>query len=524
MHKAAPLLIYEYNSPQNRLKQIISPQASYLCAYLEGLHAKTVIEEQNYFDRDYLDEFAEFYSQSSRGYPNICRRLHFFSTDKIDRSLLEKAASNNYQAKGVFQSSYLGFIVIRPISSAPLGRTVLKWFTDKEKSTNPRITTPSRRYTSNLTGLELKIHSLAWQQQDTGVSACATVSLWSMFHSSAFDAHHSIPTTAQITKSAHLTASLGSRVFPSKGLSVSQILEAIKAQNLAPAMTSGDLHVPTPGGGLLQCFSKKKLASSCAAFIRSGYPVLILGRYTHFASTDGHMICAVGFRDSTTYEIDPGQYAVFDEAVDVIYIHDDNIGPNVRCTISEDPGNRAAIIETSPPPYAHPDTRAPATQHKFLPEAIIVAVHEELRISSDDFFLSGMAKTHNLSNLLNAVYAAAGEPQPRLLFSTQFLDIRSYQGKELPRHFGKDNPVLAKVQLALTETIPPLSLHIGLLRIAIENGAISLLMDVIFDTTESDRNTPVFAHIIYDKALFNILSKVDPDLVKQLFGDQVQGF
>ena len=48
-----------------------STQADYLRCYLTDLGAQTVIEEQNYFDRDYLAEFSAFYSTSSKGYINI---------------------------------------------------------------------------------------------------------------------------------------------------------------------------------------------------------------------------------------------------------------------------------------------------------------------------------------------------------------------------------------------------------------------------------------------------------------------
>lgn len=133
-------------------------------------------------------------------------------------------------------------------------------------------------------------------------------------------------------------------------------------------------------------------------------------------------------------------------------------------------------------------------------------------------------KTEIISRTLNAIYLKAGQPLPKLLFSTQFLDLRSYLGTELPRLFGASNPILAKIQLTLSEQIPPMSLHIGLLRIAMEHSGNSLVMDVIYDTTDSDRNMPVFAHILYDSALFNVLSNAPPDTVKELFGDQVVGF
>src|SRR5690606_20144166 len=99
-----------------------------------------------------------------------------------------------------------GFVVIRPIPNTPLGRTVLRIYPDKTPST-PRITNPSRQYECHVAGLTLKIEGLAWQQQDQGVGGCATVALWSMLHSQAFDDRHVVPTTAEVTQIAHRSGS-----------------------------------------------------------------------------------------------------------------------------------------------------------------------------------------------------------------------------------------------------------------------------------------------------------------------------
>lgn len=53
-------------------------QGQYVRRYLDDLGAKSILIEPTYFDRDYLAEFAAFYCTSSAGYPNICRRFHFF--------------------------------------------------------------------------------------------------------------------------------------------------------------------------------------------------------------------------------------------------------------------------------------------------------------------------------------------------------------------------------------------------------------------------------------------------------------
>jgi hypothetical protein len=191
------------------------------------------------------------------------------------------------------QSSYLGFAVIRPFEPPLLGRTVLSWYPPDRFVAGLRVTTPSRDYKVHLAGVQLTVHGLAWQPQDRAVGACATVALWSMLHSSAFDDHHAIPTTAEITEAAHRNASLGSRVYPSAGLTTYQLFEAIKAQRLAPNVMEGDIALL--GDERNRGFKPERFLATCAAFIRSGYPVLVMGMQIDHADHDEggglHAVC-----------------------------------------------------------------------------------------------------------------------------------------------------------------------------------------------------------------------------------------
>ena len=282
---------------ENLLSNFVSQtrQLLYLERYLDMLNAKVIVKEKKYFDRDYLAEFAAFYSVSSKGYPNICERLHFFSGDINRRTLISAAGGKNNRTLKRLQDTYLGFIVVRPIPAAPLGRTVIKWFPDELEGTTPRVVEPSRQYYVHIAGIKLSVYGLAWQQQDTGVSACATVSLWSMFHSSAFDDHHAIPTTADITRDAHKKHSFGHRLFPSTGLTIAQVCEAITERDLVPLIVEGDVK---DENGRTIGFSKDRFASTCASFIRSAYPVLMVGELATQENDvgDQHAICGVGFR------------------------------------------------------------------------------------------------------------------------------------------------------------------------------------------------------------------------------------
>jgi hypothetical protein len=124
LHQPKPLAFFEFDQGQCFDDLYQSSQVQYIREYLRDLGAQSLIVESNYFDRDYLAEFSSFYSVSSRGYPNICRRLHFFASS-VDKEVFRRALGGNQDTLKVLQQSYLGFSVIRPIPIAPLGRTVL---------------------------------------------------------------------------------------------------------------------------------------------------------------------------------------------------------------------------------------------------------------------------------------------------------------------------------------------------------------------------------------------------------------
>lgn len=465
-------------------------QINYLIEYFNDLGATSVLEEPNYFDRDYLAEFTAFYGISSKGYPNICRRIHVFSVP-LNRSKLRNAASGNKKVIERLSAAYLGFMVLRPIKAAPLGRTVVIWYPENNYGT-PRVTEPVRTYSVHVAGFTLNIDGLAWQQQDSGVGACATVGLWTMLHSSAFDDHHAIPTTAEITQAAHHTASLGSRVFPSKGLTIYQICEAIKANRLAPMVFEGDIKDST--GCNVVGFTKERFSAACASLIRSGYPVLVVGRLENIG---GHAVCAVGFRSCAPMPPGGNSPVILQESdIEYIYIHDDNIGPNVRFKIEIDANQKFVRLESNaPPPRGNRTQSQGGTPTVIIPTQLVVAVHEDLRTSPDQLHEIGYRATAELYSTLAGLLRASDQQPIALSFSTRFIKLSGYIEKELARTLGASPELLSKARLALCEHVPPMSLHVGVLRIGMWDG--TPLVDILYDTTDSDRNHPVFTHVCY---------------------------
>lgn len=491
---AGPLKFHPFGSRGDPLMNLAGTQAVYLRRYLGDLGALTVLEEPAYFDRDYLSEFMAFYGMSARGYPNRCRRLHFFAGKPLTLSRFRRAAGGSERAAKALQSDYLGFVVLRPIPSAPLGRTVLKWYPDRQP---PRVTDPWRDYESHIAGLTLKVRGLAWQQQDSAVGACATVALWSMLHSSAFDDHHAIPTTAEITRLANRTASLGARVFPSTGLSVHQLCEAIKEAGLAPVVVEGDEQRTGSKFAETSAFSRAHFASACASLLRSGYPVLVLGE---LEGEGLHAVCAVGFRE--TAPTVPGAPAVElqDEKVEFFYIHDDNVGPSTRMAVTTDPATGAVRLKASTPPRLTPTTvpDPTAAYPAFIPARLVAAVHQDLRTSPELLHVRGLEFAQDLRTHYNDLRARGviqgGPTSLGLTLGTRFMRLHRYVDEIVGQTLKPDARAIARVRLALLQDVDPMGLHVGVVRIG--HGA-RPLVDVLYDTTDSDGNMAAFCYVAY---------------------------
>ncbi len=500
-------------------------QTLYLERYLSEWNAKTILREPKYFDRDYLAEFASFYSVSSKGYPNICERLHFFS-EKISRQTLTAATGGSARSLKRLQSAYLGFIVKRPVPAAPLGRTVLKWYPDKSAKTTPRVPASSRKNFVHISGVELYVEGLAWQQQDSAVGSCATVSLWTMLQSSAFDDHHAIPTTAEITQAAHKRYSYGKPMFPSKGLNTIQVHEVIIERNLVPLITDGDVkdtHGRTIG------FSKDRFASTCAAFIRSGYPVLIVGRLMISGGQAGHAICNVGFRSPIPLAGDPSSAPSLAESnIEYLYVHDDNLGPNVRVkidveskVIQKGSRNQAKVVRDvvslypeGPPPRngeSPPPSPIDGNYGGFEPTQLIVAANSDIRTDIDILHKAALRNASNIGETLNNLLKSRGFNKLAFTVSSRFFRLSDYLGSELrDRLSGSSSGFhkrLSSVRMCLTENVSPMSLHIAVVRIGIDDSTI--LADILYDTTDSDRNNPVFANVVYFGIVADVIRRVE---------------
>lgn len=324
-------------SPE-RLSRILAPdyetklpkQVEYLANYCEMLHAQTIVCESQYVDRHYIDEFASYYSRKLSSPSNLTKRVHLF-THRFKKRQLQRWFEQGFKScedrigierklceppKGTsLEAGYLGYIVVRPIPSVPIGRTILARLPDGPLRRNIWAT---NSHTVHLGNLTLKVDGLAFQQQDAAVGACATAALWSALTCVARYDGMRAPTPAEITDVA-VSNSRGSNrsILPANhGLTITQLQEATRAFGFSPEPFRPDL--------------MEHFVSSLQMYLLSGIPVVLSladGRV-------GHAVTAVGFQlapeaNPILQAEVPLQSARFHK----IYLHDDRLGPYARATL-----------------------------------------------------------------------------------------------------------------------------------------------------------------------------------------------
>ncbi|WP_438006178.1 hypothetical protein WME89_47475 [Sorangium sp. So ce321] len=300
----------------------------YLNGYLEELQAQSILVESHYIDRHYLDEFAHYYSRSFNAPPSWCSRIHFFQDISADalNSWLDSAYQSPQardEAEAQLRLAYLGFVVRRPLSGASVGRTVLKTYPIEGRRHYEVI----RPYGVNIAGIRLEVQGLAYQQQDRGAAVCASTALWSALQRVAYVAGNRTPTPMAITHAAQSP-------FPaSSGLSMPQMAVALSSLGYV-----ADAFAPRENRNLFR--------AKLVTFLRSHLPVVLLlvrKRDTGRGFVrDGHAVTVTGFSEpKAIVDVSPASenttsIRMRDGSVDVIYVHDDNLGSHAHYELVDD--------------------------------------------------------------------------------------------------------------------------------------------------------------------------------------------
>lgn len=272
--------------------------------HLRVLDAKSYVLEDPYIDRDYSADYLYFYARTFRAYERHCRRVHFFSDDISP--LLSRPLSTDrlVEIQRFSNTAYCGFCVIRPLSTAPIGRMILKARVDNRFNMEATVTCRAD-FDAHLLGVDLRVTGAAFLQQDARVGACAQIAIWTGMRHMHARYNYNWVSVADITRFATPMTETEAVSLPagSDFLTSERMIRAISEAGYQPL-----------------CFQRPDIGSAILPYVESGIPV-ILG--LNIDGTLGHAVTVVG-------RVFAKQDSPTDSAIDYIpayIVHDDQCGP-----------------------------------------------------------------------------------------------------------------------------------------------------------------------------------------------------
>jgi len=290
-------------------------QVGYIFNYLNRLDAKNVLLEFEYVDKDFLEDFSRYYAKRYGNDGHKCARMHFFACP-LDHGMVSEILAGGPEADKLMrtlQASYLGFMVIKPLPKTFIGKTCLKVMED-ESTNEKRKRRLSRQYKVDLFGISLSVESLAFQEQDKVIAACATTAIWSALHALQWHSIRSVHSCSEITMNALNDRNGSSNSFPNTELNAEQMLRSIHAEGLRHHQEN------------LRGTDEKRFFETVVSHIDSQLPLIFIGD-VHSLGGPGknrpkregdHAICIVGYKQ---------------DHEQILYIHDDRLGPYVRAKL-----------------------------------------------------------------------------------------------------------------------------------------------------------------------------------------------
>lgn len=383
---------------------------AYFMEYLgRKFNAQSMVIEDHYISKDFLHDYASYYALCFKEYPKHCKRIHFFNTT-ITEKQFEKALLGKLESPiDIWKKNYLGFIVVKPIPGTVIGYTVLRNYNFIE-DTPEREFWGLRPYTIHIFGHKVEFESLAFQEQDSVLSACATTAIWTMLNKASADFHTVLKSPSQITRDAGTMSSDGSRMFPNKGLDVAQICQAIFNSGLVTEVKQADCEEMNEeeyekeekkkldgtaesedGGKRSSYVSNTKTKKIINAYAGLGIPIILVVEVPDEEGFGLHAIAVSGYKKKPVDFVEPEeQIGWLANNIEKLYAHDDQIGPFVRIEFK----NNCELLT----PWTENHEKNWSTRVT----DIIVPVYPKVRISYEDIeaivdgldtLLSGFFKT-----------------------------------------------------------------------------------------------------------------------------------
>jgi hypothetical protein len=293
------------------------------CAHAARSGAKAAVVQRRVQDLDFLAEFNAYYSRQFAHIGRHCARFHFFSVAPISgEGVLEFL-----DGPGV-KESYLGFITLRPVVRTPVGASILK------VQASGGFIRCADDFPVHLGGKRFSVVGTPFMQQDNAVGACAQAAIWMALRTMRKREGDRAHDPAQITGAA-TRYNVSGRVLPNRtGLTLPQVIEAIRAAGYSPHP------IPfAPGstfglGSKLTADQLSRARQVLHAYVESEIPVLLI----LYPNTGGHAVVVVGHTfsdapvetDEISMSLARGVAITVTHAVSWVpqfVIHNDNSGP-----------------------------------------------------------------------------------------------------------------------------------------------------------------------------------------------------
>lgn len=472
------------NNHEDVIKEKLHHQ--YFEGYCNGIRVKTIVAEHDYIDHDYLEDFSAYYVRCFSPYQRTCARLHFFGIEfsREDLGQFLTCHHDTTISSDKLKSAYLGFVVIKPLPQTVIGRTCLKTYPSENRRHFPIV----RRYKVNLFGIELIVKSLAFQEQDKVVAACATSALWSVFQGTGKHFQHTIPSPVEITRAATERHPTETRALPTRGLSVAMMAHAIRNIGLEPYYINvSDGHV---------------LKSTAYAYLRGCLPMILgieLWDMSNYSSKGFHAVAATGFslRHDSPTPVENTSFFLKASRVDKLYVHDDQVGPFARMNFDEvkiiKPGDKELPLSSLSTSW--PDSNGKIGGARALPTILLIPLYHKIRIPYDVIHDAVMSFNGCIESLRVEIYADLDEHIE--------WDIYLTTGNSLKAEIQKSKFVTGKYcRHLLLEGMPRFlwratAFHMN-----------TPLIDLIFDATDIEQGSLFIRAIEYDETLSTILRGV----------------
>jgi hypothetical protein len=300
-----------------------------------------VVVEKAYFDMDFRSEFSATHETSFTAKSLNVVRIHFFSGKRPPKRIYMR----DYVEQS--QSSYLGYVIRRPQSSASIGRSLIP---PRRRVGYLRCGMQERVRTAvseevSLFGVPLRAVGVPFMEQDGHLLRCSHVTTWTAHYTAVLRGLVSRRSSASFAVTEHAVQAYG-RSYPSVGVSDLQHSQMLRRADLPPDFADGgflkgavsadsienDLRWyrrPTLLAGLTgnpetdaPAYLAESLTTYVCRYLNSGMPSIL--------NTDQHSVMIVGYlrrRDVDLAKFEELHGPINNADVVGFVVQNDQVGP-----------------------------------------------------------------------------------------------------------------------------------------------------------------------------------------------------